>query len=318
MPIQADLSDLPAATSEDDGWRPDDTPIFGPIVIEALSADGPRPAKQREYVSASNALKCARALSFSAAGLAEDEGGMDPSGWWMTSSGSAMHQVWQDAIVDHFGVENVDVEMRIGTVTDDKIEPFIVNVRDVDVPVISYADVFVHSPELSLVTDLKFVGGYKYKLAVGERGVPQGPDRSALIQSAISALILGAENVSVTYIAKDGISVNVARRKGFDEWRRFTAEWTVPLDEIRTEVEDEILRLWNINRLVHDQGLLAKRMIPGVPVEIANPKNGAWQQTEGDTLLATGNFWGCGYCSWQQSCINYGPGRVEWKEKEPE
>ena len=77
----------------------------------------------------------------------------------------------------------------------------------------------------------------------------------------------------------------------------------------------EILRLWKINRLVHDDGFLPIRKVPGLGGEITDPRNGAWQvwATENDEprLVATGNYWGCDYCSHRDVCIADGPGRVE-------
>lgn len=321
MPIVNDLSGLPAASNRDaEGWAPDPEPIFGPLLVESLKmAKGQRQDKERRYVRPSDAGKCARALSYIAAGAPSEP--MDPSGWWVTSLGTFIHELVGPAVSDFFGPENVTLEHEIGTPLYDAdgnrigVEPFCVEVRGEAVPVVSYIDLWVHSPKLSLVTDFKSMGGFAYKLAVGERGAPEGPKRDHLIQSGIGALIVGAEQVSVTYFAKEAISKAVAERKGFDDYRRFTAEWTVPLDEIRTEVEDELLRQAAINRLWHEEQTLAKRLIPGVPAEITDPAKGGWEQY-GTTdagepyLINTGTTWNCGYCPWQTLCAEHGPGRV--------
>ena len=321
MPILNDHSDLPAASNRDaEGWAPDPEPIFGPLLIESLRlTKGQRLDKERHYVRPSDSLKCSRALSYIAAGAPSEP--MDPSGWWVTSLGTFIHELVGPAVEDFFGPEHVTVEHEIGDpIYDDEgnragVRPHVVEVRGVSVPIVSYIDLWVHSPKLSLVTDFKSKGGYAYKLAVGERGAPEGPSRSELIQSGIGALIVGAENVSVTYFAKEAISKAVANRKGFDDWRRFTAEWTVPLDEIRTEVEDELLRMAAINRMWHEEQTLAKRVIPGLPAEIADPTKGSWEQygtTEnGESYLVnTGSAWNCSYCPWQTLCAEHGPGRV--------
>jgi len=79
-------------------------------------------------------------------------------------------------------------------------------------------------------------------------------------------------------------------------------------------VEAELVRMWRVNRLWHEEGLLAARRVPGVPVEISNPKTGGWAQKEEvdgkERLVASGEFWGCSYCAWQKECIEAGPGRV--------
>lgn len=321
MPIINDLSNLPAAANRDaEGWAPDPTPIFGPLLVESLKlAKGARVDKERRYIRPSDALKCSRALSYIAAGAPSAP--MDPSGWWVTSLGTFIHELVGPAVADFFGPEHVTVEHQIGTPLYNEdgerigVEPFYIDVRGESVPIVSYLDLWVHSPKLSLVTDFKSVGGYKYKLAVGERGAPEGPSRDHLIQSGIGALVVGAEMVSVTYFAKEAISKAIADRKGFDDWRRFTAEWTVPLNEIRTEVEDELLRMAAVNRLWHEEQTLAKRMIPGLPAEITDPGRGAWEhygttETGEQFLVNSGTAWNCSYCPWQALCAEHGPGRV--------
>ena len=64
----------------------------------------------------------------------------------------------------------------------------------------SYVDLVI--PSLSLATDFKSVGGFSYKMAVGDRGAPEGPKREHLIQAGIGALLTGMENVSVLYLAR--------------------------------------------------------------------------------------------------------------------
>lgn len=322
MPIKKDHSELPApARASGSGWKPNSDPLWGPILVDHLKTlSPPREPKQREYVSPSNALKCARDLSYRSAGV---EGSpMDPSGWWVTSFGTLVHGVLEEAAKLHYGPEHVTMEERIGSVQEDgSVLPEIVQVRDHAIPVIGYIDYRIHSPELSLAGDFKTVGGFAYKLAVGERGQAQGPKREHLIQAGIGALVRGSDMVGVTYLAKDAISMQVARSKGFDEWQRFISEWHVPLDEIRTEVEDELIRMWQINRLVHEDGQLAARKIPGIPAEIASPKDGGWQKfdryetPEGEVrevLVDSGSSWMCAYCSVQANCIADGPGRVEF------
>ena len=355
MPIRTDRSDLPRAAGDPRaGWVPDEGSIFGPILIDHLMRQaGPRVPKERRYITPSKALGCARELSFNANGT----GGapMGPSGWFLTSIGKWVHAELEEAVVAHFGAEHVTLEGLIGTKVelDDpvacrrcdggteqvgvgdtyvwkcgvcdavwprahRVEPEVFEVRGEPVPIVSYTDFHIHTPELNAVGDFKTVGGYKYKLAVGERGAAEGPSRSALIQAGIGALVRGADKVMVVNFARDAISVAVAQRKGMSEMQRFVAEWTVDLDEIRTEVEDEMLRMARINRLWHDEGLVAARRIPGIPVEISSPGNGGWHHTEQvevdgemvERVIAAGNAWNCGYCDHQRLCIELGPGRV--------
>lgn len=359
MAIKKDRSELPTSKPKaGGGWQPDEETIFGPLLIKAfMEMEGVRPDKERHYVSPSNALSCARQLSYRAAGTPGKP--MEPSGWWVTSLGKFVHRVLEDALLDEFGPEGCTPEAMIGTkvpLLDDehapqceqcqrqmvadiaewycefhpdesapmkyRVEPEILTLTvmvdgeptQVDVPIIGYGDIWIHTDEISKVTDYKTVGGYGYKMAIGERGEAEGPKRDALFQAAIGARFFGARDVSVVNLARDALSVAIAQRKGFDEWRRFISEWTVPLESIVEEVEAELVRMWRVNRLWHEEGLLAARRVPGVPVEISNPKTGGWAQKEEvdgkERLVASGEFWGCSYCAWQDSCIAAGPGRV--------
>jgi hypothetical protein len=85
--------------------------------------EGERPDKERHYVSPSNALSCARQLSYRAAGTPGKP--MEPSGWWVTSLGKFVHRVLEDALLDEFGPEGCTPEAMIGTkvpLLDDELE----------------------------------------------------------------------------------------------------------------------------------------------------------------------------------------------------
>lgn len=296
MPITAFHDTLDDETR--DGWPPDATPVFGPALASYLDLTRePRPAKTREYVRPSDALSCARKLSYIYGGYPTED--VEPSGLWNFTLGDKIHELAQAAAFAAFPDAVCEVDLN-DTVT----------VDGVDIPVNCFVD--VHVPSLSLVSDFKSVGGFAYKMMIGERGRPEGPKREHLIQAGIGAMLLDAENVSVTYFAKEALSVAIAARKGFTELERFTAEWTVPLADIRDEVEAELARMWAINRLYHEDGLLAARKVPGVPGEITDPERGAWVQRDtDDRVVSTGNYWGCAYCPFQMVCAEHGPGRVK-------
>ena len=100
MAIKKDRSDLPTSKPKaGGGWQPDEETIFGPLLINAFKEmEGERPDKERHYVSPSNALSCARQLSYRAAGTPGKP--MEPSGWWVTSLGKFVHRVLEDALLD--------------------------------------------------------------------------------------------------------------------------------------------------------------------------------------------------------------------------
>jgi len=302
MPITSFHDDLPSKRPGPEGLKHDGNSVFGTTLVDWLAATNePREPKEREYIRPSDALSCARKVSYVANGTAGTE--MEPSGMWNVTLGNNIHQMMGEAT--RAAYPDAQVEVQFDTT---------ISIGDVDVPVVSYVDAFI--PSLGLVTDFKSIGGFGYKMAIGERGTPQGAKPEHLIQAGIGALLCGASKVSVTYISKEAISIAVANRKGFSETERFCAEWTVDLDDIRPQVEAEILRLWGINRLWHDEHTLASRKVPGIPVEISAPRDGSYVQKEIDPntgieiVLATGSYWGCNYCSYQQVCISDGGGRV--------
>ena len=115
MAIKKDRSELPTSKPKaGGGWQPDEETIFGPLLINAFKEmEGERPDKERHYVSPSNALSCARQLSYRAAGTPGKP--MEPSGWWVTSLGKFVHRVLEDALLDEFGPEGCTPEAMIGT-----------------------------------------------------------------------------------------------------------------------------------------------------------------------------------------------------------
>lgn len=311
MPINSFHDALPTNPGSRDGWRPDDTSVLGSAFAGWLAANSrPRTTGERSYVRPSDALSCARRVSYVAAG--REGTPMEPSGLWVTTLGTNIHEMLGAAVRDAYP----DAELE--TAFDGPVD-----VDGTEIHVKSYVDLVI--PSLSLATDFKSVGGFAYKMAVGDRGAPEGPKREHLIQAGIGALLTGMENVSVLYLARDAISVAVAKRKGFDEIRRFAAEWTVPLESIRADVVAELNRLWGITRLWNDERTLAARKVPGVPSVIDAPRDGSWavrelvDNPEGSgepvsIITATGNYWGCGYCPFQQDCITDGAGRVRIEE----
>ena len=96
------------------------------------------------------------------------------------------------------------------------------------------------------------------------------------------------------------------------------------MEVVRADVVAELNRLWGITRLWNDERTLAARKVPGVPsvIDATRRKLGCPRtrrqpgrfREQVSIITATGNYWGCGYCPFQQDCITDGAGRVRIEE----
>ena len=182
MPIRTDRSDLPRAAGDPRaGWVPDEGSIFGPILIDHLMRQaGPRVPKERRYITPSKALGCARELSFNANGQAgprwvrrggfsrRSANGFTPNSKKRWSPISGPKHVTLEGLIGtkvelddpvacrrcDGGTERVEVgdtyvEMRVCDVVwprAHRIEPEVFEVRGEPVPIVSYTDFHIHTP----------------------------------------------------------------------------------------------------------------------------------------------------------------------------
>lgn len=172
--------------------------------------------------------------------------------------------------------------------------------------------------------ELKTIGGFGFKMAVGERGAAQGPKWEHQVQSALNAKAVDADESVIGYLSKEAISVAAAKRKGFSELGRMVAEWTMTREQYLPMAEAEEARVAGILDLL-DAGTLPARKIPSPELPsgavIVDPKTGRWEvraasvndNTEFD-LVDTGTFWACGYCRYQTLCIDMPSGRCSVDE----
>ncbi len=294
MAVQQSIADLPrAAKPKSEGCPPDAEPRFVHLLVEQWHAeDQAAGSKPRAFTDTrfrhSDAGACARAIALTALDV-EASSPMDLTGTWNTRLGTLIHELWQSALSTRY--------------PDALIEP---KMRSVDGQGSGHADAFLVTTEkVTILFELKTIGGYGYKMAVGERGAAQGPKPEHRIQGALNARGLGADEVVIGYLSKEAISAAIAKRKGISELGRICSEWTFHRDEWEPLADAEEARVAGILALL-DGGELAARKIPSDEVPpgavIVDPSAGRWEVRKNGNVTDTGTFWACDYCKHQGIC----------------
>lgn len=127
-------------------------------------------------------------------------------------------------------------------------------------PIEGYADLVVYDSEDNVleVVDAKSKTGFSFKKSFKE-GVALGP----WTQSWIYGVLKGAERIAVLNLAKENISVNAASKmRDVSEAERYSSEFTKLTRDWDLPGYKELARMWGINRLAHEKGMLGKRVIP--------------------------------------------------------
>lgn len=305
MPIERDLSGLrQAKASTEEGWAPDAQPRFVSLLAEewmrAGLERGPRPrAVPDSRFRHSDGGNCSRAVAYAALDLPASNP-MDICGWWATGLGSMIHDLLQVTLKSRYGME-AEVHCVI-----DGFE----GSGHADGELISPGDAVKlggepYNLKHVVVAEYKTVGGYAYKLAVGERGAPKGPSYSYVIQGALNAKARNADELVIGLLARDVISVQAAERRRIPELTRFCAEWTLTRDEYEPIARMEMQRVEGILGLL-DDGLLPARKIPDpelpVGAVVTDPTTGTWVVERDGDILDAGTTWHCAYCRWQDTC----------------
>lgn len=305
MALARDLSDLPRSESQPaDGWAPAAEPRFAQALVARWAARndeaGPKPrAVSSARFRHSDAGKCARAVAFAALDLPPSDP-MDLPGTWNTSLGTLIHEAWQDALLHRFSGD-VQCEPKVTTM---------------DGAGAGHIDAVITQPDGRVsAVELKTVGGYAFKAATGtaRKGTPaEGPKHEHIIQAALNGLAVDADEVVISYLAKECLSVNVADRFAATELGRFLAEWTIDRDTYEPVAQAEEARIRGILDLL-DDGTLPARKIPAPDVPagavIVDPATGRWELSRDGRLVDTGSYWGCLYCAHQTRCASTPSGR---------
>lgn len=294
--LRADHSQLPT------GNPPEKIAVFGHLLAEACRDENVETDKafavDGARLRASWAGGCSRELGYRIAGT-EQSNPTGLSGFWVMGLGTMIHTNLQAVLATAFpGAEiekQVDWQPTIG------------------LPGASHIDAYVpadkHPDGKSTVIEIKSIGGFAYKLMVGARGPAQGPKMGHLLQAGLSARALGADQVTMLYLAREAMSKREADKIHTDDVGRFLAEWTFPMGALDEMVDREIARLSRILELV-DEGKLPPRFMPAeMPstARVTDPESGAWTLERGGQVLEAGSLWKCGsYCEFRDQCIQDG------------
>lgn len=324
MALKADLPHLPTATKDAHGEAPDAEPRFVHLLVEKLAATnaaaGDKPTAHGTRIRHSDAGKCARAIGYTAAGIRKSDP-MDLAGTWVTSLGTLIHEAWQEALQERYPDAEIEPKLQVeGLDASGHADAVIDATRDArpDEGHIPWG--LDDDPETGdpvphrILFELKTVGGFSYKMKVGERGAPEGPSFEHKAQAALNAVAVDADEMVIGYIATEAISKPAAKRAHIDETTRIAAEWSYTRDEFQPWADAERARMEGILGLI-DSGMLPARKIPNPELpagaEIIDPKTGRWEQRNRDgVVLDTGTWWACGYCAHQTTCIGTNPGRI--------
>lgn len=303
-PLAKDLSELPrAASSAGDGWAPDTEPRFVQLLAErwaaANEAAGPKArASAAARFRHSDAGKCSRVIAFAALDLPPSDP-MDITGVHNTSLGTVLHELWQEAVAARW--------------PDADIEPKVTTIGGIGA---GHLDAVVRTDDKVIAVELKTCGGYAFKSSTGtaRKGTPaEGPKHEHVIQASLNGLAVDADEVVISYLAKECLSVNIAKSYGVDELGRFCAEWTIDRETYEPIARAEEARVQAIVDLLEDGTLPARKIpAPDVPkgAEIVDPAKGRWEQRDRDgAIVDTGSYWGCGYCAHQTRCATTPTGR---------
>lgn len=297
------IKDLPKAKRS--GAIPDADPRFAHILAEAWGAsrDQDKATALGTPFRHSDAGKCARYLSYVAAGLPVSDP-MDLTGIWTTGMGERLHEEWQAALAARYPDAEIEVKVRMEGADGS-----------------GHIDAVVVADSTTIAYELKTVGGYAYKGAVGAMSkgkAAEGPKSEHLIQAALNGVGADADQVVIGYLAREPISPGVARRFGLPDHQRFCAEWTYTREQFQSVASDEAGRVAGILELVAD-GNLARRVIPFTTppgAEITDPSQGRWELFDADGNASdTGLHWaegqGCwGYCRYAGLCGALPSGRI--------
>lgn len=299
-PLHRDLSALPKDAKNKQGCPPDPEPRFVHLLVEAMQAAndeaGPKPTAFGTRIRHSDAGKCARAIAFKALGYEGEP--MDPAGVWVTSLGTMIHERWQESLRAIYPDAEVEPKLRI-----DGLDAS------------GHADAVVVVDGKRVLVELKTTGGFSWKMKIGDRGVPEGPDYSHVLQAALNGVAVDADEIVIAYMATESISIPAARRSRakLTPLTRFCAEWTFPREEFEQLAAAERARLQGILDLV-DNGELPKRIIPSPELprghEFVDPMAGRWEVRSDVGIEDTGTYFACDYCAFQKVCATTASGRV--------
>jgi hypothetical protein len=314
MPINKNLSDLPAAETRE-GVTPDADPFIGRAIAEAWLSENFSDEKAHAVEGTSFRFSMAGACSRELAYYMTDTPISDPvdaAGAWRMSLGTMVHeavQKYQNYIIPALMLD-VD-ETRSGSI-DDEVKTHIDRCNGS-----GHADMVItvldgnNTVLKKTVVELKTINGFGYKMAATSfKGAPEGPRQDHVLQAALNAYALDADEVIVCYLSMENVSPNLIKYCDDPMFGRFTAQWTYSKAEWMPLAEAEIERVSKIQARLNEvdgDALQIRRRVKnddGVWVTVNDPSTGAWTRTDEDgAIVDAGKYWKCAYCNYQQQCV---------------
>lgn len=315
-----DLSDLPKKNGRG-GLLPDAEPRFVQALVEKWAAehDDGKPTALGTPFRHSDAGKCGRAISYTAAGIPTSDP-FDLPGIWNVRIGTMIHDLWQEEIEPYIRanagrifpegeIVAVDLEPPVATVGVDGSGHIDAVIR------VRYGD----GRTWVVAYELKSQGGWGFKNAIGaarKGDGAEGPKTDHLLQGCLNGLAVDADEVVIGYLAKECISVNEAKRWGMTaDLDRFAAEWAFSREEYEPLALKEAERVAGLLALVEDD-TLGRRTVPyemEPAAEIVDVERSGWTVERNGETMSTGTVWNgsyCAYCKYASLCALTGPGRI--------
>lgn len=288
MPINRDLSALPSATGPE-GRAPDPSPRFVTALAQAWYDSQDRSDRERAVPGtrfrASWAGKCSRDLWWSL----RDEPLSDPptiADVWRMELGKLVHEGLDEAITAAFPGAEVEVKVDLRPTFDGS----------------ATVDVLLQTDSKLTLLELKTINGFGFKMAATSfKGPPEGPRDNAVIQAALAAEALGADELVVGYLSLENLSPSMAPTYGDgSDIGRFAAEWTyLPAEYLPIAAQERKRVEWVFDQ---DEVPDAFVYVDGRTVKLSPPGSGQWVVEAGGQITDTGKTWHCDYCWNRTKC----------------
>lgn len=292
MALKTDHSSMPKPRKE--GAVPDATSRFAPLLAAAWASNVDTEERafsiEGRRIRHSWAASCARLIGYRIRGE-EPSDPMTVADYWRMGLGTKVHDLWQEILQQAFSM--ADVEVKVGI---DEIESA------------GHIDAVITESMTGYTTalELKTINGFGFKMAIGARGEAEGARWSAVVQGALNAKAVDADELVIVYLSMECLSPRELKKIGAEEWQRFAAEWTFTREEYEPIAEAEMKRMARILEIV-DAGDLPPRQIPDPEIpkgaRVTDPSTGTWQQIQDNKIIAAGTTWHCGYCSQRSRCL---------------
>lgn len=310
MAVKRDIRNLPNAPLSG-GWLPDENPDWAPILAQAWAeqeidrAPLPMSVADRHWRASWSSSRCDRQLGYHMLGY-EPSDELTLADHWRFWLGKLVHTQFQAAAIKK-------LEALGYTVTAE---------ADIDLmPLINgaaHGDLMVMIPMIDkigrlVVVELKTINGMGFKeTACTFRGKPpKGPKIDHVIQAAVVAARLAADEIKIIYLAMENVGKEMAAWIDVDEIGRFCAQWTITPDVFMPLAEREAQRVALVDSLVQigklpDRQLWDNELQGGRPI-IQDPTKGTGLIYGIDgSVIKPFKTWRCAYCPFQKKCITDG------------